>query len=291
MRYKESTDKRRFSKLSFKEYIKENDNIRVILSFLIPIMAVIIITAIFAVPKIIEAVNPKEKAKDFTTTYNPEIMAFSNAQDIDYSEYPQSLIELLYRNRETRDFVLNYPLLKDKKVKVDLSDYKNLEAVPLFMQWDKRWGYINYGNDVAGITGCGPVCLSMCAYYLTGDESYSPDKMIKFAIDEGYCVYGNGTSWELFSKGAVDLGFDVTEIGLDKDRVINNLEVGNPIVAIMGEGDFTTSGHFIVFSGTENGLIKVNDPNSYQRSELLWEFDDIKDQIRNMWVIRNKPEE
>ena len=291
MRYKESTDKRRYIKLSFKEYIKENDNIRVILSFLIPIMAVIIITAIFAVPKIIEAVNPKEKAKDFTTTYNPEIMAFSNAQDIDYSEYPQSLIELLYRNRETRDFVLNYPLLKDKKVKVDLSDYKNLEAVPLFMQWDKRWGYINYGNDVAGITACGPVCLSMCAYYLTGDESYSPDKMIKFAFDEGYCVYGNGTSWELFSKGAVDLGFDVTEIGLDKDRVINNLEVGNPIVAIMGEGDFTTSGHFIVFSGTENGLIKVNDPNSYQRSELLWEFNDIKDQIRNLWVIRNKPEE
>ena len=291
MRFKESTDKRRYIKLSFTEYIKENDNIRVILSFLIPIMAVIIITAIFAVPKIIEAVNPKEKAKDFTTTYNPEIMAFSNAQDIDYSEYPQSLIELLYRNRETRDFVLNYPLLKDKKVKVDLSDYKNLEAVPLFMQWDKRWGYINYGNDVAGITACGPVCLSMCAYYLTGDESYSPDKMIKFAIDEGYCVYGNGTSWELFSKGAVDLGFDVTEIGLDKDRVINNLEVGNPIVAIMGEGDFTTSGHFIVFSGTENGLIKINDPNSYQRSELLWEFDDIKDQIRNLWVIRNKPEE
>ena len=291
MRFKESTDKRRYIKLSFTEYIKENDNIRVILSFLIPIMAVIIITAIFAVPKIIEAVNPKEKAKDFTTTYNPEIMAFSNAQDIDYSEYPQSLIELLYRNRETRDFVLNYPLLKDKKVKVDLSDYKNLEAVPLFMQCDKRWGYINYGNDVAGITACGPVCLSMCAYYLTGDESYSPDKMIKFAIDEGYCVYGNGTSWELFSKGAVDLGFDVTEIGLDKDRVINNLEVGNPIVAIMGEGDFTTSGHFIVFSGTENGLIKINDPNSYQRSELLWEFDDIKDQIRNLWVIRNKPEE
>ena len=291
MRFKESTDKRRYIKLSFTEYIKENDNIRVILSFLIPIMAVIIITAIFAVPKIIEAVNPKEKAKDFTTTYNPEIMAFSNAQDIDYSEYPQSLIELLYRNRETRDFVLNYPLLKDKKVKVDLSDYKNLEAVPLFMQWDKRWGYINYGNDVAGITACGPVCLSMCAYYLTGDESYSPDKMIKFALDEGYCVDGNGTSWELFSKGAVDLGFDVTEIGLDKDRVINNLEVGNPIVAIMGEGDFTTSGHFIVFSGTENGLIKVNDPNSYQRSELLWEFNDIKDQIRNLWVIRNKPEE
>lgn len=291
MRYKENTDKRRYSKLSLSEYIKDKDNIRIILSFLIPITAVIIITAIFAVPKIIEAVNPKEKAKDFTTTYNPEIMAFSNAQDIDYSEYPQSLIELLYRNRETRDFVLNYPLLKDKKVNVDLSDYKNLEAVPLFMQWDKRWGYINYGNDVAGITGCGPVCLSMCAYYLTGDESYSPDKMIKFAIDEGYCVYGNGTSWELFSKGAVDLGFDVTEIGLDKDRVINNLEVGNPIVAIMGEGDFTTSGHFIVFSGTENGLIKVNDPNSYQRSELLWEFDDIKDQIKNLWVIRNKPEE
>ena len=240
---------------------------------------------LFAVPKIIEAFTYEEK-KPIETAYNPEIMAFANANGIDYDEYPQELISLLYRNREARDFVLNYPLLKDKEIKVDISEYKNMESVPLFMQWDKRWGYIKYGSDVAGLTGCGPVSLSMCLYYLTGDGKYSPDKMIEYSIENGYCVNGNGTSWELFSKGAVDLGFDVTEIGLDKERIISNLEVKNPIVVIMGPGDFTTSGHFIVFTDTVDGLIKVNDPNSSKRSQKFWELSDVMPQIRNLWVCR-----
>ena len=55
----------------------------------------------------------------------------------------------------------------------------------------------------------------------------------------------------------------------------------------MGPGDFTTTGHFIVLSGCEDGLIKINDPNSYANSEKLWSYEEIADQIRNLWVIRN----
>lgn len=82
-------------------------------------------------------------------------------------------------------------------------------------------------------------------------------------------------------------GFDVTEIPLDEERVIANLEVNNPIVAVMGPGDFTTTGHFIVLTGYENGKIKVNDPNNRENSEKLWEFDRIQSQIRDLWVFRN----
>lgn len=282
-------EKPRYKKENIIDYIKGNEKLKVVISVFLPILFAALITAYFAVPKIIEAFTPIE-VQEISTAYNPEIMAYAKAQDIDYSEYPQSLIELMYRNRETRDFVLSYPTEKDNKVKVNLKSYST-ETVPLFLQWDKQWGYIEYGDGVAGLTACGPVSLSMCLYYLTESESYAPDKMIYFAINNGYCVEGNGTSWELFSKGAVELGFDVTEIGLDKDRIINNLQVGNPIAVIMGPGDFTTSGHFVVFSGTENGLIKVNDPNSIKNSEKLWDFDEIKGQIRNLWVIRNKTEE
>ena len=44
-------------------------------------------------------------------------------------------------------------------------------------------------------------------------------------------------------------------------------EAGNPIICAMGKGDFTSSGHYIVLVGTENGLVRVNDPNSYANSE------------------------
>ena len=201
-------------------------------------------------------------------------------------DLPERLKKLYNNNPDARDFVLNYDKYKDEDFDIDLSEYENCTEVPLLMQWDKRWGYKEYSGDLFGLTGCGPTCLSMVTIYLTGDSSYTPEYMRNYAIENGYSVDGNGTAWTLFSEGAVDLGLDVTEIPLVESRVMDNLEVGNPIVCIMGPGDFTDGGHYIVFVGCEDGKIVVNDPNSYENSNKTWNFNDIKDQIRNMWVIR-----
>lgn len=214
------------------------------------------------------------------------VMAYARNNGLSYSDYPEELIALLERNPETEQFVLEYPTMHNREQEIDLSEYEDPETVPLFMQWDQRWGYMTYGDGLAGLTACGPVCLSMAAYYLTGDEAYSPDRMIRYSASNGYYSWGNGTAWTLISRGAVDLGFDVTEIPLDEGRIMANLEAGNPIICVMGPGDFTTSGHFIVLVGTEDGLLRVNDPNSYANSEKLWDYDMIKDQFRNLWVIR-----
>lgn len=220
-----------------------------------------------------------ESAKEYVNNY-------AKANNLSLDDYPDSLIELLGRNSETKDFVLSYPKENDKLHKVNLKEYKNCKSVPLFMQWDKRWGYTMYGDDVAGLTGCGPVCLSMVAVYILQDTKYSPDYMIEWAKENGYCINGKGSLWTLISEGGEKLGLDVTEIPLDEQRIINNLEVGNPIICIMGPGDFTTTGHFIVMTGYENGKIKINDPNSYANSEKEWNYDDICNQINNLWVIR-----
>jgi len=215
------------------------------------------------------------------------VKAYAKENNIPFSRYPDSLIGLLERNPETELFVLEYPLKKDIVLDVDLSQYRDCDSVPLFLQWDQQWGYLKYGSDVAGLTACGPVCLSMAAWYLTEDDAYSPDKMIEFATKNGYYSPGNGSSWTLISEGGVKLGFDVTEIPLVESRIIKNLEVDNPIICAMGPGDFTSSGHYIVMTGYENGMIRINDPNSISNSEKLWKYEDIEDQIRNLWVIRN----
>lgn len=214
------------------------------------------------------------------------VQAYAEANGIAYSEWPDSLIKLLDKNPETREFVLNYPQLHDQVQTVDLSDFDGCDGVPLFLQWDTRWGYLEYGSDVAGITGCGPVCLSMAAYYLTGDSAMSPDRIIRFALENGYCVSGSGSAWTLISEGGEKLGLDVTEIPLVEGRIVANLEVDNPIICIMGPGDFTDNGHFVVMVGYEDGKIRINDPNSRENSEKLWDYDQLKDQINNLWVIR-----
>ena len=215
------------------------------------------------------------------------IKEYANSHNIAYSEYPEEIVELFERNEETKDFVLSYPEEHNKKHEVDMSEYENCETVPLFMQWDKRWGYIKYSGDVAGLTGCGPVCLSMVAYYLTKDPDMSPDQIMKFATSHGYSTNGNGSKWTLISKGGEKLGFDVTELPLDETRIVNNLQAGVPIICVMGPGHFTTTGHFIVLTKYEDGAFSVNDPNSHKNSERTWTYDEIKDEIRNIWAIKN----
>ncbi len=219
-------------------------------------------------------------------TVNEKISEFAMSNNLSVSDYPDSIIELLARNPETEEFVLNYPLNKNNRFTGSLDEFKQCSDVPLLMQWDMRWGYTPYGSDVMGLTGCGPTCLSMVAIYVLGDTSMTPSWMAQYSIDEGYCVPGSGTSWSLMSDGACNLGMNVTELPLDENRIKNNLEAGNPIICIMGPGDFTDSGHFIVLTGYENGKLTINDPNSYNQSEKQWNYDDIKGQIRNLWVYK-----
>ena len=213
-----------------------------------------------------------------------KVKAYAEEMGIFYSEYPDSLVELLERNPETENFVLNYPFREETEL--DLSQYENNGTVPLFLQWDSQWGYEKYGSDVIGITGCGPTCLAMAGYYLTGEETFNPEQVAEFAYENGYYETGYGSSWTLISEGGVKLGLDVTELPLVKGRIIENLEVGNPIILAMGAGDFTTTGHYIVLTGVEDGKFRVNDPNSVINSEKRWSYEEIEGQIRNIWAIR-----
>lgn len=204
----------------------------------------------------------------------------------DVGEIPEELLELLERNPDAEEFVLSYPQKRNQVFEIDLTEHLNSETLPLLLQWDERWGYTIYGSNIMGLTGCGPTCLSMVCLYLLQDAIYTPRYIADFAEKKGYYVEGSGSAWTLISEGGEILGLDVTEIPLDENRIIKNLELRNPIVCIMGPGDFTTAGHFIVLAGCKDGKFIVNDPNSVTNSERLWSYEELKGQIKNLWVCR-----
>lgn len=212
----------------------------------------------------------------------------TETNELSTDEYPPELIKLLNKNPETEEFVMNYPSLKGSYLTESLTEALNQDSVPLFMQWDSRWGYYEYSGSVMGVMGCGPVCLSMVAIHLLQNPDLTPIYIADYAVENGYCVPGSGTAWELMSSGAEGLGLHAEEVPLDENIVENYLANGNPIICIMGKGVFTEDGHFIVMKGLEDDKIIINDPNSKTRSAQLWEFEDIQNQIRNMWVY--KPE-
>ncbi len=212
---------------------------------------------------------------------NPEIKVILDNRE----DYPDEILTLLVNNLETTQFVLDYPDKKDDEISIDVSGEVKEGEVPLFLQWDERWGYSMYDNEIMAIDGCGPTCLSMVAVYVLGDTTMNPYWMAEYSEANGYVDSGS-TLWSLMSEGASLLGLDVTEIPLDEKRVADNLKAGNPIICIMGPGDFTSSGHFIVLTGYEDGMITVNDPNSIERSNKRWSFSEISSQIRNLWAYR-----
>ena len=263
---------------------------KLLLGFVLSTVLIVVLVGIFQTHFSADALDYSGKGQisdeDKNLSAKEIIENYANDNGYTLDDYPKSLVDLLDRNKETKQFVLSYPKYKNRHFRINLKKYENCDSVPLFMQWDIRWGYKMYGDDVAGLTACGPTCLSMVAVYLLHNAKYSPDYMIDFAKENGYCVDGSGSLWSLMSEGARQLGIDSAELPLDKQRVINNLMVGNPVVCIMGPGDFTSKGHFIVMTGIENGKIKINDPNSFKNSNKLWNYDDIYKQINDLWVMR-----
>nr|WP_297171212.1 C39 family peptidase [uncultured Agathobaculum sp.] len=209
--------------------------------------------------------------------------ADSRAQAIldDPTAYPAAYLDMLAGNRETLDFVLGYPTQHTAAPAEYLTE--PLDAVPLLLQWDRRWGYQPYGSSTIAVSGCAPACLAMAASYLTGDASITPYRVAQYAANAGCYVPGQGTSWTIFSEAAPAFGITCRQLALDRTQIDAALNAGHPVICSMLPGDFTTEGHFIVLhSRTAEGYL-VRDPNSVLRSEKAWSYERLSSQIAGLW--------
>lgn len=213
------------------------------------------------------------------------VMAYAREHGIPYGKYPKDLIRLLETSPEAEDFVLNYP--SRKEADPDVTGFDR-DTVPLFLQWDTRWGYETYGGQYLAVTGCGPTALAMAGYYLTGEPEMNPLSLARFAEKQGYYKSGIGSSWTLISQGAGQLGLEARELPLVKKKMVDALDGGSPVILALGPGDFTTTGHYIVLTAATPEGFRLNDPNSPARSERLWTYEELEPQIRNIWAISKK---
>ncbi len=198
-------------------------------------------------------------------------------------EYPDNVLRMVCQNEETLNFAVDYPEKKDSEPASTVGDVTK-GVVPLLIQWDRRWGYALYGSStIVAVSGCGPTCIAMVACGLTGRNDITPAKVASYSANNGFLTESRDTSWDLMTYGAEEYGITGTELGLDEAAMANQLAAGHPIIASMGAGDFTSSGHFIVLTGYANGSFTVNDPNSLVRSGETWSFERLKNQIVNLW--------
>ncbi len=123
-----------------------------------------------------------------------------------------------------------------------------LGTVPHLYQTDPAWSQKPYAGATIGTSGCGP------------------------------------TAWTLMDAGAATLGLTPHTIPADPHAVQQELSCGHPLIASMGPGDFTSSGHFIVFASIDDaGQLRVMDPNSEPRSQQSWDLERTLSQVRGLW--------
>lgn len=166
--------------------------------------------------------------------------------------------------------------------------------VVYYNQLDSRWADILYGtSSTIGEAGCGPTALAIIVSTLTGIH-HDPVEMSKWSVAHGHRCEGNGSYHSIIPDGARAFGLKV-EGASSKDaiKIAESLADGKLVGVIMGQGHFTSSGHFIVLRGiTETGKILVADPASKRKSEQEWDFNIILNEAQKgagaggpFWII------
>lgn len=197
---------------------------------------------------------------------------------------PDSLTAFKAKYPEAAAFVDNYPRLHNAQSSMDVSAEVHKGTVPLFLQWDERWGYKDYGGDFFATNGCGPTCLSMVVCGLTGNAKANPYEVSLYAESMGWYTPGSGTSWSLMEEGAQHYGLQSEQGDVSASYITGQLEAGCVLVASMKPGDFTYTGHYIVLTGLDaEGKAIVNDPNSRVNSRKAWSVKTLVEQMKAVW--------
>lgn len=196
---------------------------------------------------------------------------------------PEAEQKLLANNKDATQYILGYlagqqaePFEQGQSVDID-------RKYPYYIQWDKRWAYDKLGGTNIAIGGCGPTCVAMALSGILDDKSITPKNIAEQEEANGYFTDG-GTKWSFFDYIAKEYGVKSTGVPLSKNAINASLNKGNPIIASVHPGKFTTVGHIILITAVDSeGNYIINDPNSYTRTLKKWSFDELKTEIVAMW--------
>ena len=97
-----------------------------------------------------------------------------------------------------------------------------------------------------------------------------------FINDQGEIVY--------FDNISEAYGIDCETIDLTKENILKNISEGKYMIISMDEGKFGNKGNYVVITGiTEDGKIKIADPNSMENSETAWDISTFLEEGLKLW--------
>lgn len=191
---------------------------------------------------------------------------------------------------------------------------------PRFLQYEGPWAQLRYGNcpptyqagqgnhkyteGTFADAACGPTSLAnVLKYYQQKGQlvvksgfsakygsTINPQTVagIILTYDSKLRVCGNGTDPSFIEKiGETYFNLRVSS-DVSWDSVKDALRQNTPVIALMGSGVFTDSGHYVVLYGINEDAGVVYSSDSYTRNVQEASFDNVSRQKKSFYIINTQ---
>lgn len=169
-----------------------------------------------------------------------------------------------------------------------------------YLQTDPRWGKLDYSaageTTTIGASGCGPTAMAMVLATWC-DKSVTPKSECAWALAHGFKAAHQGTYYGYFEAAGRRFGLTVQR--LNYTTLYKNsqspchtqaraaLDAGDLVIACMGPGNWTRSGHYVLVYGVQGDTICINDPASTKTSRTQGSYRLFRQQVKYYWVIKH----
>jgi len=207
----------------------------------------------------------------------------------------QGLVKRRAAEKELFDKPISY-----SNAPVSPSTYSTVKfAKPIsYLQTDPKWKNHNYSakgeKKTIGSSGCGVTAAAMVIATLK-DKNVTPVTTAEWSMEHGYKALNQGTYYTYFVPQFKQYGIMCRQLNSSNlygkssssahTEALNALKTGNWVIACMGKGHWTSSGHFILLYKYENGYIFINDPASTKADRIKNTWDLFAKQVKYMWII------
>lgn len=167
-----------------------------------------------------------------------------------------------------------------------------------YLQTDPKWKNHNYSAKgefkTIGSSGCGVTAAAMVIATLK-DKNVTPVTTAEWSMEHGYKALNQGTYYTYFVPQMSKYGITCKRLNATNlygqssstahTEALNALKNKDLVIACMGKGNWTSSGHFILVYGFENGYIYINDPASTASNRIKNTWALFAKQVKYLWTI------
>lgn len=171
-----------------------------------------------------------------------------------------------------------------------------------YLQTDPRWANLDYSasgeKTTIGASGCGPTAMAM-VLATWADPNVNPKTECAWALAHGYKAPHSGTYYGYFEPAGKRYGLTVTRLNWSNiygkatsayhAQAKDALDRGDLVIACMGKGNWTSSGHYVLVYGIDGDTIYINDPASTKARRTRGSYSLFKQQVKYYWTVE-RPE-